>query len=80
MHAEARPYHLVYPPNLRDWPPLASFRSWLYDELDTSLATLRATVVDNVPETRAPVPALARKAAKSRAVNAQEKEKRAGRR
>ena len=36
---------------------------------------VRATVVDNVPETRAPVPALARKAAKSRAVNAQEKGK-----
>ena len=26
-HAEAQPYHLVYPPVLRDWPPLASFRT-----------------------------------------------------
>jgi hypothetical protein len=26
---------------LRDWPPLASFRRWLYDELDRSLEALR---------------------------------------
>ena len=25
MHPEALPYHLVYPPNLRDWPPLVPF-------------------------------------------------------
>jgi LysR family transcriptional regulator, glycine cleavage system transcriptional activator len=42
MHAEALPYHLVYPPNLRDWPPLVAFRSWLYDQLDASLKALRA--------------------------------------
>jgi LysR family glycine cleavage system transcriptional activator len=40
-HAEAQPYHLAYPPGLRDWPPLASFRRWLYDELERSLAELR---------------------------------------
>jgi LysR family glycine cleavage system transcriptional activator len=40
-HPEAQPYHLVYPPGLRDWPPLASFRAWLYDELKCSLDDLR---------------------------------------
>jgi LysR family glycine cleavage system transcriptional activator len=40
-HAEAQPYHLVYPAGLRDWPPLASFRAWLFDELDRSLGALR---------------------------------------
>jgi len=29
-------YHLVYPPNLRDWPPLAALRQWLHDELEQS--------------------------------------------
>ncbi|MGE5169220.1 MAG: LysR substrate-binding domain-containing protein [Rudaea sp.] len=41
-HPEAQPYHLVYPPGLRDWPPLASFRAWLYDELEQSEKALRA--------------------------------------
>ena len=40
LHADAHPYHLVYPPNLREWPPLASFRDWLRDELDASLKAL----------------------------------------
>lgn len=39
-HPDAQPYHLVYPPGLRDWPPLASFRQWLRDELDASLEAL----------------------------------------
>jgi LysR family transcriptional regulator, glycine cleavage system transcriptional activator len=42
MHAEAQPYHVVYPPNLRDWPPLVAFRTWLHDELACSLKALRA--------------------------------------
>ena len=29
-------YHLVYPPALRDWPPLAALRAWLRDELERS--------------------------------------------
>jgi LysR family glycine cleavage system transcriptional activator len=29
-------YHLVYPPNLRDWPPLVALRTWLRDELERS--------------------------------------------
>ena len=45
-HAEAQPYHLVYPPALRDWPPLASFRAWLYDELDRSLEAVHANTKD----------------------------------
>ncbi len=39
-HEDAQPYHLVYPPSLRDWPPLASFRDWLRDEIDASLNEL----------------------------------------
>ena len=39
-HADAQPYHLVYPPALRDWPPLDAFRRWLRDELDQSIAAL----------------------------------------
>ena len=40
-HAEGQPYHLVYPPGLHDWPPVASFRRWLHDELERSLEALR---------------------------------------
>lgn len=39
-YEHAQPYHLVYPPGLRDWPPLASLRQWLHDELDLSRKTL----------------------------------------
>ena len=42
MHADVHPYHLVYPPGLRDWPSLASFREWLFDEIDRSLRALQA--------------------------------------
>jgi LysR family glycine cleavage system transcriptional activator len=51
-HAEAQPYHLAYPPGLRDWPPVASFRRWLYEELERSLAELRKANVDSTPRTR----------------------------
>jgi LysR family glycine cleavage system transcriptional activator len=51
-HAEAQPYHLVYPPGLRDWPPLASFREWLYDELERSAEALRAAHRKGRPRTR----------------------------
>lgn len=33
-------YHLVYPPGLRDWPPLQALRQWIRDELERSRATL----------------------------------------
>ncbi len=52
-HAEAQPYHLVYPAGLRDWPPLASFRDWLYDEVDRSLSELRETNIDWTVKPRA---------------------------
>jgi LysR family glycine cleavage system transcriptional activator len=48
-HAEAQPYHLVYPAALRDWPPLASFRRWLYDEMDESLKAVRAQTAAHAP-------------------------------
>jgi LysR family glycine cleavage system transcriptional activator len=42
MHPDAQPYHMVYPPNLRDWPPLVSLRQWLREELELSYKALRA--------------------------------------
>jgi LysR family glycine cleavage system transcriptional activator len=62
-HAEAQPYHLVYPPALRDWPPLASFRQWLFDELDRSLEALRTAMAERAGKARAAAPARARKSA-----------------
>ena len=41
-HRDAEPYHIVYPPGLRDWPPLMSLRQWLHDELDLSYKQLNA--------------------------------------
>jgi LysR family transcriptional regulator, glycine cleavage system transcriptional activator len=37
----ARAYSLVYPPALRDWPPLIALRAWLRAEFDRSLLMLR---------------------------------------
>ena len=31
---DSRGYYLVYPPSLKQWPPLAALRSWLLDELE----------------------------------------------
>ena len=45
VHADAQPYHLCYPPNLRDWPPLAAFRDWLRDELERSMRELHPAPV-----------------------------------
>jgi LysR family glycine cleavage system transcriptional activator len=42
VHADAQPYHFVYPPSLRTWPPLLALREWLRDELDRSDRALRA--------------------------------------
>ena len=41
-HPDAQPYHVAYPPSLRDWPPLVSLRQWLRDELDLSHQALHA--------------------------------------
>ena len=30
----AHAYHLVYPPSVHAWPPLAALRQWLHDELE----------------------------------------------
>lgn len=40
IYEHAEPYHIVYPPSLRDWPPLAAFRKWLHDELELSRKAL----------------------------------------
>jgi LysR family glycine cleavage system transcriptional activator len=40
-YQSARAYHLVYPPGLRDWPPLAALRAWIYEELERSQMALR---------------------------------------
>ncbi len=53
-HADAQPYHLVYPPALRDWPPLDAFRRWLRDELDRSMASLGRSAAAREPKSRAP--------------------------
>ncbi len=39
-HPDAEPYHFVYPPGLAEWPPIASLRRWLRDELDLSSRAL----------------------------------------
>ena len=39
----SQPYHVVYPPSLRDWPPLMALRKWLHDELDLSRKALHPT-------------------------------------
>jgi LysR family transcriptional regulator, glycine cleavage system transcriptional activator len=39
-HEMAQPYHLVYPPTLREWPPLLSLRAWLREELELSRQAL----------------------------------------
>lgn len=35
-YEQAQTYHLVYPPSLRDWPPLLSLRAFLQEEFDRS--------------------------------------------
>ncbi len=39
---DSRGYFLVYPPALRDWPPLAAFRGWLQDELARAQREMKA--------------------------------------
>jgi LysR family glycine cleavage system transcriptional activator len=33
---DSRGYYLVYPPSLKQWPPLVALRRWLFDELAES--------------------------------------------
>jgi LysR family transcriptional regulator, glycine cleavage system transcriptional activator len=37
-----QPYYLVYPPALKEWPPLSALRDWVRHEFDCSLAALHA--------------------------------------
>lgn len=39
-YESAQAYHLVYPPTLRDWAPLAALRDWIHEELRLSRETL----------------------------------------
>src|SRR5437762_10600274 len=52
-YEHAHPYYLVYPPSLRDWPPLTALRRWLHDELDLSRKSLHPTLPKRRPKTRA---------------------------
>jgi LysR family glycine cleavage system transcriptional activator len=52
-HEDATPYYLVYPPSLRDWPPLAALRRWLHDELALSRKTLHRPSPKRNAKTRA---------------------------
>ncbi len=45
-HETGYAYYLVYPPELRDWPPLCALREWINDELDISLKGLRPAEPD----------------------------------
>jgi LysR family glycine cleavage system transcriptional activator len=38
---DSRGYFLVYPPGLRDWPPLDALRRWLFEELEQSQRQLK---------------------------------------
>jgi LysR family glycine cleavage system transcriptional activator len=42
IHEGASTHHLVYPPALKDWPPVQALRSWLRAELEASMASLKA--------------------------------------
>jgi len=52
-YEQGRPYVLVYPSNLRDWPPLVALREWLHEELDLSRKTLRALSAKRMPTRKA---------------------------
>jgi len=52
-YEQGRPYVLVYPSSLRDWPPLVALREWLHDELDLSRKTLRALSAKRMPTRKA---------------------------
>jgi len=51
-YEHAHPYHLAYPPSLRDWSPLVALREWLRDEIDLSLRNLRRESDKRKPKPR----------------------------
>jgi len=50
---QAHPYHLVYPPSIRDWPPLVALRQWLGDEFELSRKALHPTLPKRRAKARA---------------------------
>jgi len=63
MSADALPYHLVYPPGMREWPALAAFRDWLSDELDRSRNELQSAERQKRPAGAAKRPSRSREPA-----------------
>jgi LysR family glycine cleavage system transcriptional activator len=53
-HEEAHPFHLVYPPGLREWPPLVALRSWLREELELSRKAIVPALATQRKKSRAP--------------------------
>jgi LysR family glycine cleavage system transcriptional activator len=52
-YEHAHPYHLVFPPSIRDWPPLVALRQWLRDEFELSRKALHPTLPKRRAKTRA---------------------------
>lgn len=52
IYEHAHPYHLVYAPSLRDWPPLVALRQWLHDELVLSRRNLHPIPGERQPGAR----------------------------
>ena len=42
IHDRASAHHLVYPPGLKDWPPMVALRAWLRSEFEHSQRCLEA--------------------------------------
>ena len=49
-----QPYYLVYPPALKNWPPLIALRDWVRHEFDCSLKMLHGAGKPEGPGDRAP--------------------------
>jgi LysR family transcriptional regulator, glycine cleavage system transcriptional activator len=54
VYEHAYPFHLVYPPGLRDWPPLVALRQWLRDELELSRKSLLPAPTKRQAKPKAP--------------------------
>jgi LysR family glycine cleavage system transcriptional activator len=53
-HEEAHPFHIVYPPGLREWPPLVALRRWLREELELSREEIVPAVATRRKKSRTP--------------------------
>jgi len=51
-YEQAHPYHLVYPPSVRDWSPLAALRQWLREELELSRKALHSAAMKRRAKSR----------------------------